>query len=231
MKKLMLALVLAGLAMTSMAQQTTPATVSVNAKGDDVRSVIHDLFQQAGKNYVLKPGVRFVLYLSLDKVEFDEALTIICKNASLKYEVQNGIYHISNAPVKVEEPKPVIEEKKPEEKKPEPKQPEKVAPPAKFVKRLPTSILAKRITTRYSKTDLRKVMDTLADQSGAPIEVAKDVPAYKLDAFLINTSLKYALDQITKATKLEYHFTDEGTILISPAKSAQSVRESDEKKG
>src|SRR4051812_35562885 len=77
-------------------QATTPTSqISVKAKGDDVRSVLSDMFNQTKKNFVLAPGVRFVLYLSLDKVEFDEALEIICQQANLRVEIQNGIYYIS----------------------------------------------------------------------------------------------------------------------------------------
>ncbi len=215
MKRILLGIILASLAVSGFAQEAKP-TVSVNAKGDDVRSVIHDLFKQSGKNYVLNPGVRFVLYLSLDKVSFDQALTIICKNANLKYELQKDIYYISNkAPVV--EPKPVIEEKV-EEPKPQPvvtmKLPAAKPEPAKPKGTLPTTVLAKRVTTRLQKREIREVMDLLAKQAGVSIEIAEDVPAFKLDAFLINTSLKYALDEITRATKLKYRFTNQLSIAI-----------------
>ena len=43
-------------------------------------------------------------------------------------------------------------------------------------------------------------------QAGIAIEVDPTVPGYKLDAYLINTSLKYALDQVTEAAGLKYRF-------------------------
>ncbi len=221
MKRVLLGMIFASLAVASFAQEAKP-TITINAKGDDVRSVLHDLFKQSGKNYVLNPGVRFVLYLSLDKVSFDDALNIICKNANLKVERQKEIFYISNNP-----PKPPVEtappaEVKPEVTKAEPQKLPIVKPePAKVETAkpkgtLPNSVLAKRVTTRMQKREIRDVIGLIAQQSGVTIEVAEDVPAYKLDAFLINTSLKYALDQITRATKLKYRFTDQMTIAIEP---------------
>lgn len=207
MKRALFILAIASLAVAGFAQDTKP-TVSINAKGDDVRSVVHDLFKQSGKNYVLSPGVRFVLYLSLDKVSFEDALSLICKNANLKFEIQKDVYHIANIPPKVE-PKPIIEEKPIIiEKAPVVKEPVK----PKGV--LPNGVLAKRVTTRIQKREIREVMAALAQQSGVTIEVSEDVPEFKLDAFLINTSLKFALDEITKATKLKYRFTDSLSIAI-----------------
>ena len=215
MKRILLGVMFASLAISGFAQEAKP-TVSVAAKGDDVRSVIHDLFKQSGKNYVLSPGVRFVLYLSLDKVSFDQALSIICKNANLKYELQKDIYYISiKAPVA--EPKPVIEEKVEEVKPLAPvttKLPAAKTEPVKPKGTLPTTVLAKRVTTRLQKKEIREVMQLLGKQAGVTIEIAEDVPAFKLDAFLINTSLKYALDEITRATKLKYRFTNELSIVI-----------------
>jgi type II secretory pathway component HofQ len=208
MKKLILFITLA-FALTSSFAQDTKSTVSINAKGDDVRSVIHDLFKQAGKNYVLNPGVRFVLYLSLENVPFEEALDLVCKNASLKFEIKDGIYMVSQY-VKPVEPKP-----EPPKTTPEPKP--KVDPPNFETKprgTMPTSVLSKKVTTRLQKKEIREVMGILAKQTGVAITVSEDVPPFRLDAFLINTSLKYALDEITKATKLKYRFTNDLSIAV-----------------
>lgn len=224
MKRILLGILLATMAISGFAQDVKP-TISINAKGDDVRSVLHDLFKQSGKNYVLNPGVRFVLYLSLDKVNFDQALSIICKNANLKYELQKDIYYISNNPPKppVVEEKPPVEPAKPvvEEKTTAPKPLAGKFPiaapkvePEKPKGTLPTSVLAKRVTTRLQKREIREVMELLAKQSGVTIEISEDVPAFKLDAFLINTSLKFALDEITRATKLKYRFSDQLSIIV-----------------
>ncbi len=209
MKKLIPFVLLIFLATSGLAQEVRPV-VSINAKGEDVRSVIHDLFKQAGKNYVMNPGVRFVLYLSLDKIDFQEALNIVCKNASLKYEVHKGVYHIANAP-KVQ-PKPEEDNTPTEDKlKVEPKI-EKL--PTKPKGTLPNTVLAKRVTTRLQKKEIKDVFAILSKQTGITIEVSEEIPAFKLDVFLINTSLKYALDEITRATKLKYRMTDNLSIAI-----------------
>jgi type II secretory pathway component GspD/PulD (secretin) len=184
---------LAVVAQETGSQQALP-TVSVDAKGDDVRSVLHDLFGQAKKNYVLDPGVRFALYLSLNDIEFEEALHLICKNASLAYEIQNGIYFVKRAPAPQPKPEPKLEEK----------------PKGK----LPEAVLAKPVTTKLEKTDLRALFTELGKQTEITFEVDSAVPAYKLDAFLTKLSLKSALTQICEATKLEYVLTDRLTILI-----------------
>lgn len=178
-------------------------TVSVNSKGDDVRSVLHGLFEQAKKNYVLEPGVRFVLYLSLKDVELEEALGLICAQANLTFEIQNGIYFVNR--VKVAESKPANK------------------PPVKPKGKLSEGVLNSKVTTRLAKTDLRAVFTELGKQTKVTIEVATDVPAYKLDAFLIDTSLKYALDNITKATGLVYVFTDNLTIAIKKPENPNRV--------
>ena len=41
------------------------------------------------------------------------------------------------------------------------------------------------------------------------------MPAYKLDAFLINTSLRYALGKVTKAAGLEWKLPPNHTVLIT----------------
>ena len=79
---------------------------------------------------------------------------------------------------------------------------------------LPTSVLSKKVTTRLQKKEIREVMGILAKQTGVAITVSEDVPPFRLDAFLINTSLKYALDEITKATKLKYRFTNDLSISV-----------------
>lgn len=193
----MIATPLTGVAQETGGQQVLP-TVSVDAKGDDVRSVLHDLFGQAKKNYVLDPGVRFALYLSLNEIEFDEALHLICKNASLTYEIQNGIYFVKRAPA----PQPKAEPK------PEPKPEEK--PKGK----LPETVLTKTVTTKLEKADLRALFTEFGKQTEITFEVDAAVPAYKLDAFLTKVSLKSALAQICEATKLEFVFTERLTILI-----------------
>ena len=47
------------------------------------------------------------------------------------------------------------------------------------------------------------------------LRVDNDVPMYKIDAFLIDTSLQYALDVLARATKLKYTLNDSKQIVIS----------------
>jgi type II secretory pathway component GspD/PulD (secretin) len=178
---------------TAPATQTgkTQATVTITAKAGDVRGIIVDLFSQAKQNFVLQPGIQAALYLSLDKVEFEEALNIICTQAKLEFQVQNGIYFISKA-------KPVV-----------------IAPVIPVATgTLDKSVLAHRLTTKFAKTDIRVVLAEFGKQTDVKIEVDKSVKNYKLDAVLNHTTLRYALDKVTEATGLKFKFTDTLSILI-----------------
>ena len=89
--------------------------------------------------------------------------------------------------------------------------------------KLPATVLAGVVSTRLSKTDLRDVLVEIGRQVGITIEIHESVPRYKVDAFLIKTSLKYALDVLAKATGTRYDFTDRRTILLSPMKEESRV--------
>ena len=190
--------------------------ITVDAKGDDVRAIIHNVFKQAGKSFVLKFNVRYDLYLSLEKVDFEDAVKLICANADLVYTVEKGVYQIS-----------------PRAKAPETAKPASTAPPkgddlpplegfegyekkepVKPKGTLPKTVLDKKVTTRLQKRDIREVFGVFAKQTGLTIEIAKDVPSFKLDVFYINKTLKQALDEITVATKLKYRLTDQLSIAI-----------------
>lgn len=166
-------------------------TVSVSANGSDVRGIIHDLCLQANKSYVLQPGISFVLFLSLDKVDFEEALNIICAQAKLQYELQNGIYFIGKA-------KPVVAPA--------------IPPAPRGI--LPAKVLQKYVSTKLMKTDIKAVFAAFGAQTNVAIEIDKSVPAFKLDAILTKITLKGALDKVTTATGLKYKFTNNLSILI-----------------
>lgn len=224
MRKLALALTLALLPLAGFAQETakteTPK-VTVKSKGDDVRTVLATIFEQAKKQYVLPVNFRFALFLSLEDAKFDKALSIVCKQTGLEAVEEDGVYHVRVAPKKPIEPvkpEPKVEPKD-EKKEPEPKPlpaPAKTEPAPAPVKKgiLSPHVLARKVTTRLNKAEIRAVFAAMSEQTKVPIEIDEDVPTYKLDAFLIKTSLKYALDKITSATGLEYRFTDRGTIVI-----------------
>jgi type II secretory pathway component GspD/PulD (secretin) len=187
---------------------TTPLTVSVSSNGNDVRTVLKDLFSQSKQNYVIEPNIHFAVYLSLEKVDFDETLAIVLHLAKLKAEKVNGIYYVS-------EDLPATTAKS----TPPPTTPAqtKAAAPALQVGPPPvtqTTLKTKKVTTRLAKADIRRVFEALSKESGIPITVDISVPQYKIDAFLEKTSLKYAMDQITTAAKLRYRIVDKQSILV-----------------
>lgn len=209
-KKLILSSLLAlALSASVLGQGTTPAptvetpvTVTIKANGTDLRTVLTDLFGQAKKNFVVQPFTHFALHLSLENVDFDEALMIIARTANLKIDVQNGIYYISRGRT----PAPAETAANANRTTP--------TPPARPKGILPQTVLARRVTTRLPKVDLRALMVELGKQAKVTIEVDASVPQYRLDAFLINTSLRWSLDEITKAAGLEWRLTDQLTIQI-----------------
>lgn len=227
MKRIALLVALTVLAGAAMAQDTSgkaaegkPITVSVAANGTDVRSVLSDLFGQAKKNFVLATDIKFTLYLSLTDLEFEEALQLICKTSGLKYEEQNGIFFVNRDKTA----KPSVAGSAPQT----------AAAPTAIKGTLSRLVLNKHVTTKFQKVDIRELFTNLQTQTGVKFEVATNVPAYKLDAFLNNTSLRYALENITQAAKLQYRFTDHFSIeilTVEPEKSHIAVLVPDASKG
>jgi type II secretory pathway component HofQ len=200
------------------AVETKEEKVSISSRGHDIRTVLYDLFTQSNRNFVLDSGVRYVLYLNLKDVKFEEALHIVLKQAELGYETRNGIVYIGRnrpkpwATTPSPTPTPVNRPQAPAAKPGTTPAPT-VAPANRTVT---ARDLQRRVTTRLTKTDLRVIFAEFQKQTGITIEVDPAVPELKADAFLINTSLKYALDVLTDAARLTYRITDKGTILISP---------------
>jgi type II secretory pathway component GspD/PulD (secretin) len=202
MRTHLLALVLFCLPFSGLPQEEvktdTAGAVTITSNGSDIRKILHDLFTQAKKSYVLEPYFFNQIHLNLVEVPFADALEIICKIGKLKYEDQNGIIFITRdeaaraeaANTKVEKPAPV---------KP---------------KRLDPSVLDKKVTTKLIKTDLREVFASFGKQAEIKIEVHAKVPQYKIDAVLVDTPLKNALDVITKTAGLKYRFSDNLSIEI-----------------
>ncbi|MBS1718716.1 MAG: hypothetical protein JSS72_13390 [Armatimonadetes bacterium] len=179
----------------AMSDDSPIPTVKLSAKGTDVRDVLCDLFTQAKKSFVLDPGIKYSLYLNLDSIPFDESLTIICKTANLSYEQQNGVYFVRRSgPAKT--------------------QPITAAAAPKPLGFLPESYFLKRVSLNLTKTALSDIMTELSHQTGAPIEIAKEVPAYRLDAVLGPRTLRSALLGLTNAAGLKFKATNNRTILI-----------------
>jgi hypothetical protein len=208
MKKTIIALMLAALPMAGYADDvvtTNSSGVTVTSFGSDVRAIVHLMFTQAGKSYVLNPTPFKPVNLNLNNVPFEEALKIACKVGQLKYEIQNGIYFFSPDTT----PAVTVDNVSTLTKVPEP------------VKgKLDHAVLNKKLTTKLTKTDIREVFAEFSKQTGIAIEVTESVPAYKVDAILIDTSLRYSLDAITKAAGLKYRFSERMSIEIyKPEKS------------
>ena len=210
--------------------------VTITSKGRDVREVLYDLFVQKKKNFVVEGVEKVELFLNLTDISFDEALEIVMKQAGLKYDLQSDIYYLSKkskmaAPAVADPIKPSpagttgttptmtpIENRlDPQSKPPVIGTPPPVTLKAPTPTQLTDADLRKRLTTRFNLVDIRDLFADFARQTGVKIEVAADVPAYKVKAFLIDTSLKFAMDTVTKKAKLKYAKTDNQSLMVSKA--------------
>ena len=182
----------------------TDGLVTIASRGGSVRNVLFDLFDQTKHNFVLEPNIHFILYMSLAGVEFEEALNIVTNVANLEYEIYNGIYFIGKKKVG---PTTIVIK------------PKLNMPPMKIKRgKLTTAEISKRVTTRFSKASLSDVFAAFTKQTGVEIIVDKNVPMYRIDAFLIDTSLQYALNVVARAAGLTYTLTDDKQIRISKKK-------------
>lgn len=185
---------------------TAEGKVTIASRGSDVRPVLFDLFTQSKKNFVLEPNIHFVLYLSLAGVQFAEALEIVCDLTALEYQIDNGIYFIGK------------------KKSGSPQTAGGVAGMTSATTQAQTTAkkgklteaeMNKRLTTRYTKIAITDVFKSFTEQTGIQIIVEKDVPLFRIDAYLIDTSLKYALDVIMRSTGLKYTLNDDKQIIVS----------------
>ena len=76
--------------------------------------------------------------------------------------------------------------------------------------------LAKRVTTRLPKADLRAVFAAFSTQTGIGITVDESVPRYRVDAYLKATSLKYALNEVTRAAGLTWSIEGDAIRITKP---------------
>jgi type II secretory pathway component GspD/PulD (secretin) len=240
MKSATLAFVLLALPLTVLAGQAkdkkleTDATpkdsipITVASKGQEVRTVLMSIFDQEKKQYVIEPNIHFAVFLSLEKADFHRALDIVCTLSGLQADLKDGIYFVHpgrNAVVK-----PILS---PAVSTPDlipSRAPVVQIPTATIVSKpvaplgpVPAAALLKHVTTRLTKATIRTLFSDLSRQTGVKIVVDDKVPAYKLDAFLINTSLRYALNKITRAAGLTWKLPPNRTILITPDATASTV--------
>lgn len=215
---------------TAQAVQYSTSQITISARGLDVRTVLHDLFTQARKNFVLENVSRTELFLSLQAVDFDETLEIICRLANLQYEVQNGIYYISKV-----RPATAQANRNPAST---PSSASAASAPANRTSgsagtasasvarpsgRLPQTVLQRTVTGGFHRLELREVMRRLGEQAKVNIEVDERIPRYRLDFKLNNTSLGYSLRVLTERLELEFVFTEQQTILIRPKAPAAAI--------
>lgn len=200
--------------------------ITLRSKGGDAREVIAQLFEQSGQEYVIEANVKQSIYLSISDVPFGTALDILSRLADVSFLKKQGVWYVVKARTAEANPgatsgtaaqqiaNPVKAAAKPKMEDTAPSQEQN---PMFARNQRIQSPLAKRVLTRMTKADIRAVFTEFAMQTGIEIIVAEDVPNFKLDAFMIETSLKYALDEICKATKLKYQLTPGKTVLIRKA--------------
>ncbi len=224
MKKIAILTLLLALPLLGFAQSPDPSApvavqgtqITISAKGTDVRGVLHDLFTQAKKNFVLENLPRTELFLSLNSMDLDETLEIICRLANLSYEIQNDIYYFSK--VRPANPTPPVG-------KPigvPATNPSTVA--ARAVGKLSQTVLQRAVSGTFNRIDLRAIAKQLGEQAKVTVEIDERVPKYKLDFKLNPTSLGFALKTISERLDLEVVFTDSQTLLLQP-KGAKPVVE------
>lgn len=226
---------------------TQTQTIKIKSKGDDIRTVIDSIFEQAGKQYVLETNFHQSIYMNLDGASFQKALEIIGNVAMLEFEEKQGIWYVRSKAPAVKTPvtptiKPEIKlaAKTPAKKAPSKKTKGKKTPVTKTaisaqtfasiskteepvmatkptVAPKPAIDLSGKLTVQLKKMDIRQVFGEFGQQTQVEIEVDDSVPNYKLDAYFYNTSLKFALDKICKVAGLKYSFTPSKTVRISKA--------------
>lgn len=204
MKRIALGIALLGCMTGALAQEVTKlgnGNVNISSKGRDVRQVVHDLFVQVGKNYVLDQNATSELYLNLSNVDFDEALEIICHNAGLKYQLRNGIFYIGK------------ELKRPPAKPTVTKEPEGKPVHTETVSRAP--IMSRPVSGSFRKKELRQILSDLGRQAGVLIVVAEDIPKRYIDVTFGKTSLGYALSVIAGPLKLRVETRPDGSLYVA----------------
>jgi hypothetical protein len=219
-------------------------TIKVKSRGEDVRTVIDSIFDQAGKHYVLETNYHQTLYMNLEGISFQKAIDIIAKVSDMEFEEKDGIWYIHKKTTTSAQSfattksttatnpivKPVTKTKAPA------KSPtfatktstKVITAPQPFViekkpveKGAPKVNLTGRLTVQLRKMDIREVFSEFGRQTKIDIQIDETVPSYKLDAFFYNTTLKFALDKVCKVAGLKYVFTPTNTVLISKAKESQ----------
>lgn len=197
MKKILISALLLTVSVAAFAQNMT---VRVKAKGEDLRVVLASIFEQTGQQYIVQTSARQSLYLSLDGVTLEYAMEVLTEVADIEFEKKNGVWYVRTK-------KPTVHTAA-----------QGFAPaPKPEAPKLDATVLDKKVSTKLTKTSIKEVFAQFARQTGTVIEIDKAVPMYKIDAFMYNTSLKFALDRICKAAALKYELAPGKTVRIRKA--------------
>jgi hypothetical protein len=210
-------------AQTTTTPATTPATpapapavqikISLDSRGQDVREVLATLFAEAKKPYALDAAISGKLYIKIDAMPYEKALSIVLTQAGLLAKDRDGVVMITLAKETTTPVKTVLAAKSVVT----PKVPAKAAEkPVEKTTDVTPATYNRKVTTRLTKATLADVFTAFGTQADVKIEIDPSVPAYRIDAFFVKTSLKYALNRVCKAAKLKYQAVD-GKITISAA--------------
>jgi hypothetical protein len=185
-------------------QQAPVRAYQIEAVNRDVREVLDDLFQKAGKQYVIEPGVQGTVSLRIATNSFDEALNRVLQSAGLVCQVER-----SQAPqgrlveTYVVRARPGMQA---------------IAP---LMMQAPVDVLSRPVNL-VASTRLRNVLTMLSQQAGVPIVAAREVPDLEITRLVLsNVTLGYALNVIAQATQTQYQFQLDGSILLVPAPQIQ----------
>lgn len=203
-----IALILAAIiAIPLAAQPRQPAPVrayQIEAVNRDVREVLDDLFQKAGKQYVIEPGVQGNVSLRIATDSFEEALNRILQSAGLVCQIersQTGQGRVVET--YVVRARPAMQLAEP------------------LALQAPVDILSRPVNM-VASTKLRNVLNMLSRQAGVSITAAPEVPDLEVTRLVLsNVTLGYALNVIAQATQTQYQFQPDGSILLVPAPQIQ----------
>jgi hypothetical protein len=219
-------LIVTAATLITLANGALAQSIQIKSNGDDLRRVIASVFEQAKQQYVLETNLHQTLYMSLDSITFEKAVEILSNVADLKFEKKQGIWYINR---RAKQFVPKFDNQKTastkgtnskgtdikgtvkgaETKANKTKQTTAAQEFANTDTKKPVSAteLNQKLSTRLSKTDIRDVFDEFSKQTKVEIVVDSSVPHYKIDAFMFNTSLKFALERVCKAAGLKYIIT------------------------
>lgn len=187
--------------LTAQCQQPAPLwAYQIEAVNRDVREVLDDLFQKAGKQYVIEPGVQGKVSLRIATNSFEEALNRVLQSAGLTYQIER-----SRTPQGRMVETYVV--------RPRPEVP--------LTMQAPVDILSRPVNM-VASAKLRNVLARLSQQTGVPINVTPEVPDLEVTRLVLsNVTLGYALNIIAQATQTQYQIQPDGSILLLPAPQIQ----------